>query len=301
MQALTLQFDCERSSLERYMAEVNRYHVLSREEEQTLARRFYYEGDLCAAHHLVLANLRFVVKVAHEYRGYGLKVLDLIQEGNIGLMIAVKNFNPEKGYRLISYAVWWIRAQIQSFVLRSWSLVKLSGSKIHRKLFFKLRGVRARAEAAAQGQEVVSRQQLAEKLDVGEDDILEMETRLAARDFSLDTALDDSSSTSTTHLDRLTHNTQQETTLSAEDKLVQAQSTHLLQQHIQGILDELNDKERTILEDRLLNDEPKTLADLGSQWGISRERVRQIEHKVIQKLRQRFGNSMDAPQAASTE
>jgi RNA polymerase sigma-32 factor len=131
-------------SIDRYVAEINRYQLLTREEEMELARNYRDNSDLQAAHKLVVSNLRFVVKIAHEYRGYGLKLLDLIQEGNIGLMMAVKKFDPDKGYRLISYAVWWIRAYIQNFIIKSWSLVKLGTTQAQRKLFFKLRSERER-------------------------------------------------------------------------------------------------------------------------------------------------------------
>ena len=154
-------------TIDRYVSEINRYKLLTREGEMELALRYRDASDLQAAHKLVVSNLRFVVKIAHEYRGYGFKLLDLIQEGNIGLMMAVKKFDPSKGYRLISYAVWWIRAYIQNFIIRSWSLVKLGTTQAQRKLFFKLRSERERADRAAGPGSTASTTELAQRLDVG--------------------------------------------------------------------------------------------------------------------------------------
>src|SRR5262245_39119569 len=160
-------------TIDRFVSEINRYSLLTREQEMALALRYRDGGELEAAHHLVVSNLRFVVKIAHEYRGYGFKLLDLIQEGNIGLMMAVKKFDPSKGYRLISYAVWWIRAYIQNFIIRSWSLVKLGTTQAQRKLFFKLRSERERADRAAGPGSQASTSDLAKRLDVGESDVLD--------------------------------------------------------------------------------------------------------------------------------
>ena len=176
-------------SIDQYVAEINRYKLLTREQEVALALDYRDNSNLQAAHKLVVSNLRFVVKIAHEYRGYGLKLLDLIQEGNIGLMMAVKKFDVDKGYRLISYAVWWIRAYIQNFIMRSWSLVKLGTTQAQRKLFFKLRSERERANKRAGDGERASTKSLADRLAVGEKDVVDMEQRLAARDFSLDVEL----------------------------------------------------------------------------------------------------------------
>ena len=188
-------------SLDRYVSEINAYPVLSRADEVGLAEAYRAGTNFQAAHRLIVSNLRFVVKVAHEYRGYGLKLLDLIQEGNIGLMMAVKKFEPAKGYRLISYAVWWIRAYIQNFILRSWSLVKLGTTQAQRKLFFKLRSERERADRAAGPGMSASSHELAERLQVEEREIIDMEMRLAARDFSLDAEVQDGSRL--THVDLL--------------------------------------------------------------------------------------------------
>ncbi len=275
--ALTLSH----GELDRYLAEVTRHPLLSREEELALARRWRDEQDVGAAHALVVANLRFVVKIAHEYRGYGLKLLDLIQEGNVGLMHAVKKFDPDRGYRLISYAVWWIRAQIHEFIMRSWSLVKLGSGRLKRRLFFKLRAARARL-TQEQGQDgeapSADAQVLAARLGVGEELISEMEMRLAARDFSLDAPVSDGATTE--HLDLLVDDEP-----SAEEQLDHARGLKLLHGAIAETAEGLDEKERYILENRLLSDEPATLADIGRRYGVSRERARQLESRLVDKLR----------------
>ncbi len=173
-------------TFEHYMRQINRFALLSREEEYELARRYRQDGNLQAAHRLICGNLRFVVKIAQEYRAYGMKMLDLIQEGNIGLMLAVKKFEPEKGIRLISYAVWWIRAYIQNFIIRSWSLVKIGTTQAQKKLFYKLNQARA-AVLQLTGQEDSA--EIARELAVRDSDVEEMALRMAARDSSLDVEL----------------------------------------------------------------------------------------------------------------
>ena len=262
-------------NIDRYMAEINRYPLLSRDDEESLAKRFYEHGDVSAAHRLVVANLRFVVRVAHEYRGYGLKLLDLIQEGNVGLMIAVKKFDPYRGYRLISYAVWWIRASMQDFIMRSWSLVRMGATRLQRKLFFRLRSERAKAE---QQDLAVSSRELAERLDVKEADVTAMELRLAGRDFSLDATLNHESHMS--HLDMVPHEG-----VSQEEALIDRQQQEQLRNKVQEVMTRLNDKERYVVEKRLLSDKPATLQEIGDFFKVSRERVRQIESGVVRKLR----------------
>ena len=176
--ALTLR----ENNIDQYVAEIKRYPLLNAEEELALARQYRDEGDIAAAHQLVVGNLRFVVKIAHEYRHYGMKTLDLIQEGNMGLMMAVKKFDPDRGYRLISYAVWWIRAQIQSFVQRSWSMVKVGMTSARRKLFFKVRSERNKLEQANPELKITAKH-LSEALGVRESDVEEMEVYMAGRDI----------------------------------------------------------------------------------------------------------------------
>ena len=266
------------SSIDRYVSEIRRYSLLTREQEQALARSYRDEQDLEAAHKLVVSNLRFVVKVAHEYRGYGLRLLDLIQEGNLGLMMAVKKFDPDRGYRLISYGVWWIRAYIQNFVMRSWSLVKLGTTQAQRKLFFKLRSERDRADRESESGETITSGQLAERLAVAEQDVLDMDQRLAARDFSLDLEL--SEGARQTHLDMLSSDFRDQEELYAEKE-----ERDLLRGKVQEAMKSLNEKECFIIENRLLSDEPQTLQQIGNHFSISRERARQIEGNVLRKIK----------------
>jgi RNA polymerase sigma-32 factor len=266
------------SAMDRYVSEIKRYPVLTRQQEIDLAKRCVQDADLDAAHQLVVSNLLFVVKISHEYSGYGLKLLDLVQEGNIGLMMAVKKFDPDKGYRLISYAVWWIRAYIQTFVMRSWSLVKLGTTQAQRKLFFRLRSERERADREAGGGAAATADQLAQRLSVDERDIIDMEMRLGSRDFSLDVALHDGAQQ--THMDRLA---------APSADLEAAYASHeertMLRDKVEEATEHLNEKERHIVENRLMAEDPHTLQQIGRHFGISRERARQIEGNVIRKIR----------------
>ncbi len=279
-------------SIDRYVAEINRYELLSRDEEMVLARQYRDRGDFAAAHKLVVSNLRFTVKIAHEYRGYGLKLLDLIQEGNIGLMMAVRKFDPDRGFRLISYAVWWIRAYIQNIIIRSWSLVKLGTTQAQRKLFFKLRSERERADRAAGPGATASGKDLAKRLKVGETDVRDMEMRLAARDFSLDAEIDDGARQ--THLDLLADSCRDQ-----EEVVADIERRRLVRAKVHSAMENLNVKERYIVENRLMTDEPKTLQEIGQHFSISRERARQIEGNVIRKLRTVFTGSGLEPLAAA--
>lgn len=267
-------------SINRYVSEINHYPLLSREEERALAERHVEQQDFDAAHRLVVSNLRFVVKIAHEYKGYGLKLLDLVQEGNIGLMMAVKKFEPSRGYRLISYAVWWVRAYIQNFIMRSWSLVKLGTTQAQRKLFFKLRGERERMDRALGGQGTASAAELAGRLDVREQEVLDMTGRMAAKDFSLD--LEVSEAGRQTHLDMLANG---DNVQDPSEVVADAEEKGLLRGQVASAMRDLNEKERFIVTNRLMCDEPKTLQEIGTHFSISRERARQIEGNVIRKIR----------------
>jgi len=276
-------------SLDRYVAEINHYKLLTRESEFVLAVRYAKNGDLTSAHELVTSNLRFVVKIAHEYKGYGLRLLDLIQEGNIGLMMAVKKFEPDRGYRLISYAVWWIRAYMQNFILRSWSLVKLGTTQAQRKLFYKLRGTQAQI-ARLQGTEAdlnfrADPEKVAQALGVSVQDVVEMDQRLGGRDFSLDQQVTDDSRQ--TYLERLIDNEELQDETVANDEQ-QAR----LKTRIDAALSTLNEKERYIVEKRLMADEPLTLREIGEKFKISRERARQIEANVMKKVKKLLGPAM---------
>jgi RNA polymerase sigma-32 factor len=272
-------------SVDRYVAEINRYKLLTREQEVELAEKYRKGGDLKAAHQLVVANLRFVVKVSHEYRGYGLKLLDLVQEGNIGLMMAVKKFDPAKGYRLISYAVWWIRAYIQNFIIRSWSLVKLGTTQAQRKLFFRLRSEREKADRDAGSGELASTKDLARRLSVAEGEVLDMEMRMSAHDFSLDSELEEGGRQ--THLDMLA----EAGASSQEEQVGELEERHVVRGKVREAMQTLNEKERFIVENRLMADEPKTLQEIGARFRISRERARQIESNVIRKIKTVFKDS----------
>lgn len=273
MSLLAVAFDND--SFEHYMKQVNRFELLSRDEEMRLARRYRQQGDLEAAHRLTCANLRFVVKVALEYRGYGLRSLDLIQEGNIGLMMAVKKFDPERGIRLISYAVWWIRAYIQNFIVRSWSLVKIGTTQAQKKLFFKLNQAR---NSLRQMTGTESTEQLAEQLDVRDQEIEEMALRLGQRDASLDLEL--VAGEGFTLLDTLADGRDNQ-----ETALMRRQETRQDRRQVQRALAMLNPRERQIVQDRFYNENQRTLQELANDYGISRERVRQIEKAALEKLR----------------
>jgi RNA polymerase sigma-32 factor len=270
------------SSLEIYLSEINRFALLSVEEEQELARSYRAKGDTRCAHRLVTANLRFVVKVAYEYRSYGFKMADLIQEGNIGLMKAVQKFDPDKGIRLISYAVWWIRAYIQNFILRSWSLVKLGTTQAQRKLFFSLARTRreldrASAEEGAAG-DSADASAIARKLNVKAGEVEEMTQRMEGRDLSLDAPLGDEGGY--THVDFVAGQAP-----TQDRELSSVQEASLVQGRIGGALAQLDARERFIIEQRVMSDRPMTLKDLGEHFGFSRERARQLEIRAKDKLK----------------
>jgi RNA polymerase sigma-32 factor len=271
------------SSLELYLAEINRFPLLAVDEEQELARRFRDRGDTRAAHRLVTANLRFVVKVSYEYRSYGFRMADLIQEGNIGLMKAVQKFDPDKGIRLISYAVWWIRAYIQNYILKSWSLVKLGTTQAQRKLFFSLARTKRELDKVSleQGADSDSHDALkvAHKLRVKPAEVREMEQRMDGRDLSLDAPLGEDGSHS--HVDFVA------SALPAQDdELSGAQEQRMVSGRVVEALARLDVRERYIIEQRVMSDRPLTLKELGEHFGFSRERARQLEIRAKEKLRQ---------------
>lgn len=268
----------ENPSIDRYVKELNRHPVLNREQELALATELQATQKQELADRLVMANLRFVVKVAHEYRGYGLHLLDLIQEGNIGLMMAVKKFDPKRGYRLISYAVWWIRAYIQNYIMRTWSLVKMGTTQAQRKLFFKLRSARERADRAAPMGQRSDSEQIAKELSVTLPELLDMETRMAGRDFYLDGPVTDDSRES--HLELLANQD-----VAHDATLAEHQEQQWVRSRVTSAIPHLNPKERYIVENRLMTEEPMTLQQIGEHFQISRERARQIEGNVLRKIR----------------
>jgi len=271
-----------KNSLESYLTQINQFSLLTQGEEFQVAVRYRKYNDLEAAQTLITANLRFVVKVAFEYKSYGVKLLDLIQEGNIGLMMAVKKFNPYKGYRFISYAIWWIRAYIQNFIIKSWSLVKIGTTQAQKKLFYKIGKVRKAMES--EGDSEKKYELLAKNLDVAKSDIIEMEQRMSSRDLSLDAPFDDSHEL--THLDLL-----QEGSLNQEEALVQEQEKKIREREVLNAMKRLNEKEVFVIKNRIMADSPLTLQEIGTHLKLSRERVRQIESEALKKLKKEISPS----------
>jgi RNA polymerase sigma-32 factor len=265
-------------SFEHYMTQINRYDLLDREQEVALASRYRIDNDLDAAHSLICANLRFVVKIANEYRRYGLRQLDLVQEGNIGLMMAVNKFDPDRGIRLISYAVWWIRAYIQNFIMRSWSMVKIGGSRAQKKLFFKLKQTQAQMRSLTGSAPTAD---MADKLEVSEKDIEEMAVMMSGRDTSLNVEL--FAGEDYTLLDRLV-----DQRINQEEELANKQESQLLKEQVQQAMQVLNERERRIVQKRILDEDTTTLQSLADDYNISRERVRQIEQNALRKVKEAF-------------
>lgn len=273
-----------KGSLESYLIQINQFPLLTKEEEFQLAVRYRKYNDIEAAHKLITSNLKFVVKVAFEYKSYGMKLPDLIQEGNIGLMMAVKKFNPYKGYRFISYAIWWIRAYIQNFIIKTWSLVKIGTTQAQKKLFYKIGKVRKALESDGKDEEKY--ELLAHDLNVDKEDIIEMEQRMSSRDLSLDVPFDEGQEL--THLDLL-----QEETPNQEETLAQSQEKKIREREVLNALKRLNEKEAYVIKNRIMADSPLTLQEIGSHLKLSRERVRQIESEALRKLKKDFSTSLN--------
>jgi len=272
-----------KNSLETYLIQINQFPLLTPEEEFQIAVRYRKYNDIQAAQKLITSNLRFVVKVAFEYKAYGVKLLDLIQEGNIGLMMAVKKFNPYKGYRFISYAIWWIRAYIQNFIIKTWSLVKIGTTQAQKKLFYKIGKVRKALESAQENEKKY--ELLANDLNVAKEDIIEMEQRMSSRDLSLDTPFDDGNELK--HLDLL-----QEDSPNQEEVLIREQEKKIREREVQNAMKRLNEKEIYVIKNRIMSDEPLTLQEIGNHLKLSRERVRQIESEALKKLKREINNSI---------
>lgn len=262
-------------NLSLYLAEIRRFPVLSAEEEHGLAVKLYEEKDLEAAHRLITSNLRFVVKIAGEYRSYGMKMLDLIQEGNIGLMMAVRKFNPYKGFRLISYAVWWIRAYIQNHIVSTWSLLKIGTTQAQRKLFFKLNQAKSAIRSMTGGGDDL--QAAALSLDVKESEVQEMDQRMRG-DYFLDAEV--VTGEGLTMLESLPDERRNQ-----EELLGEAEESAILEREVAAALTCLNEKERYVIEQRVSSDEPLTLQEIADHFSISRERVRQIEEGALKKMK----------------
>jgi len=265
-------------SLSRYLTEIRKFPLLEQGEEYMLAKRFAEHGDASAAEKLVTSHLRLVAKIAMGYRGYGLPIGEVISEGNVGLMQAVKKFDPEKGFRLATYAMWWIRAAIQEYILRSWSLVKMGTTAAQKKLFFNLRKVKGQMKALEEGDLKPENVELiAKKLGVTQDEVISMNRRLSASDSSLNAPLRSDSESEWQDL-LADESSDQETILAERDEM---DERHDL---LTSALAELTDRERAIIQARRLREEPLTLEDLSTQFGVSRERVRQIEVRAFEKL-----------------
>lgn len=264
------------SPYSQYLAEIHRYPLLTKEEEYEIAIKFYKTGDPKAAHILVTSNLRFVVKIAQEYANYGIKVLDLIQEGNIGLMRAVKTFNPYKDVRLVTYAVWWIRAYIQDYIQRNWSMVKIGTTQAQRKLFYKLNQEKRKLDVLGLPVDV---KLLSQKLEMKEKEVAEMEKRLSARDLSLDEPLREEGRA------RIGDTIAAEMAPGAEEQLLLEQEAALFKHHLEEFKETLSIRDRDILELRLLSEHPLTLEEIGQKHGITKERVRQLENEIKGRLK----------------
>ncbi|HKX52878.1 MAG TPA: RNA polymerase sigma factor RpoH [Nitrosospira sp.] len=263
-------------SLESYIQSVNQFRILTQEEEVRLARSLRDEGSIDAARQLVLSHLRLVVAIARGYKGYGLPQADLIQEGNIGLMKAVKRFDPERGVRLVSFAVHWIKAEIHEFILRNWRLVKIATTKAQRKLFFNLRSMKQALDTM--NQEEVA--EVAKQLGVKPEEVVEMETRFSGRDISLEPLSEDDDEETFSPIAYLTDGSEPSHVLEDE------QTTRLRGEGLEQALESLDARSRRIIEARWLREkDTATLHELADELGVSAERVRQIEVKAMQKLR----------------
>ena len=261
--------------LQRYLTEIRRFPLLSREEEHQLAVQYKEYGNIEAAYKLVTSNLRLVVMIAREYQKAFKNLLDLIQEGNMGLMEAIKNFDPYRGVRFPSYAVWWIRAYMIRYIMNDWRMVKIGTTQAQRKLFFNLQKEKDRieAEGLTPGPKL-----LAERLNVKEDEVVEMQQRLGSRDLSVDIPIGEDDEA--TLLNFLQDNKQ-----TPEEQFAETQYRDLLRHKMDQFAKGLKDKELVIYRERLLNEDPLTLREIGDKYGISRERVRQIEERVKKKLK----------------
>mgnify|MGYP000616174602 FL=1 len=276
-QAQALMLAVPGNNLDAYMRAVNAVPVLSADDEQRLAEQYYHEQDLDAARNLVLAHLRFVVHIARSYTGYGLPLGDLVQEGNVGLMKAVKRFDPSKGVRLVSFAVHWIKAEIHEYVIKNWRIVKVATTKAQRKLFFNLRGQKKRLGRLS----MEEAQRVADDLGVTAVQVKEMEGRLGAYDASFDGPTnDDEDSTVVSPAAYLHSDNSDPADLLAEQDQQERESRQL-----GSALMALDERSRDILERRWLADQKSTLQDLANEYGVSAERIRQLENNAIKKLR----------------
>ena len=292
MVAMKLPTVSSEGGLTRYLEEIRRFPMLSHEEEYMLARRWHEHDDIDAAHTLVTSHLRLVAKIAMGYRGYGLPVSELISEGNVGMMQAVKRFDPDRGFRLATYAMWWIRAAIQEYILHSWSLVKMGTTAAQKKLFFNLRKLKGQLQAIDDGDlpdETVS--EIARRLSVPEAEVISMNRRMASADHSLNAPLKVDGNGE--WIDWLVDNEDDQETRYAEEEEL-AQRREMLAEAM-GVL---NDRERHIFSARRLSEDPQTLEELSQVYGVSRERVRQIEVRAFEKVQKAIRDNLAEQPAA---
>jgi len=271
-----------------YLEEIRRFPMLERQEEYMLAKRWREHGDRGAAHKLVTSHLRLVTKIARDYRGYGLPISEAISEGNVGLMQAVERFEPEKGFRLATYAMWWIKATIQEYILRSWSLVKMGTTANQKKLFFNLRKAQSRISILDDGDMRLDQVKIiARRIGVTETDVIYMNRRLSG-DASLNAAIREDGDSGEWQDWLVDESPDQETTLAASEEFDNRRKT------LSDALSVLNERERRIFEARRLADDPITLEDLAAEFGVSRERVRQIEVRAFEKVQKAVKNRVAA-------
>ena len=267
-----------------YLTQIKKFPMLNPEEEYMLAKRWKKRGDLKSAQKLITSHLRLVAKIAMRYKGYGLPVNEIISEGNIGLMQAVKKFDPEKGFKLATYAMWWIKASIQEYILRSWSLVKIGTTTAQKKLFFNLKKIKNQIAPRTEGDlRDEHANEIAQKLDVSKDEVVSMNRRLSGKEHSLNAPIGEDGDQ---WQDWIVDNE-----MDQELKFAQKEEMDMRKDLLQDSIKILNDREREILYSRRLSDEPDTLEDLSKKYKISRERIRQIENKAFEKLQKHMLNS----------
>jgi RNA polymerase sigma-32 factor len=293
--AATLPVLTAESGLARYLSEIRKFPMLEPQEEYMLAKRWREHGDRDAAHRLVTSHLRLVAKIAMGYRGYGLPISEVVSEGNVGLMQAVKRFEPEKGFRLATYAMWWIKASIQEYILRSWSLVKMGTTANQKKLFFNLRKAKSKISALDEGDMRPDQvKTIAKRLGVTEQDVVEMNRRLGG-DASLNSPIRDDGDPGEWQ-DWLV-----DTTPNQEARMAEGEEYDHRHKALTGAMSVLNPRERRIFEARRLADEPMTLEDLAAEFNVSRERVRQIEVRAFEKVQSAVKSEIARQDAAAAK
>ena len=271
-------------SLAHYLQQIKKFPMLTEKQEINLANKWKNEGDTSAAHQLVTSHLRLVAKIAMGYRGYGLPVTELISEGNIGLMQAVKKYDPDKGFRLATYAMWWIRAAIQEYVLKSWSLVKIGTTAAQKKLFFNLKKLKNQLSDYSDGNLKPHQvKEIADRLDVSEKEVTEMEGRMSGNDYSLNAVV-------STEGEEEWQEWLVDEDADHEIKIAENEEISKRKELLSKAINILNDREKNIIKDRKLSEDPKTLDELSKEYKISRERIRQIEERAFQKLQMEMLN-----------